>query len=82
MRENLLLGTFSVSNFRDIYYEDMALWGSQSVLDGLVTQLTRLLGVPRRCLHIDATSKGLVAGSLTFLDADGRLVDCNTPTGT
>lgn len=48
----------------------------------MVTQLTRLIDVPRRCLHIDATAKGLVAGPLTFVDADEKFVDCNTPTGT
>ncbi len=66
---------------RDIYYEDVSIWGNQRVLDETVTQLTRLLDVPRRCLHIDATAKGLVAGPLTFLDADGKLVDCKTPNG-
>ena len=67
---------------RDIYYEDVALWGNQTVLDDAVTQLTRLLSLPRRCINITATSKGLVAGSLTFLDGNDRLVDCQTPTGT
>ena len=65
-----------------MFYEDVDLWGSQTVVDGLVTQLTRLLDVPRHLLHIEASAKGLVAGSLTFLGADGKVVDCNTPTGT
>ena len=60
----------------------MALWGNQTLLDEAVTQLTRLLSLPRRCINITATSKGLVAGTLTFVDGDDRLVDCQTPTGT
>ena len=67
--------------FRDIYYEDVALWGNQPVLDSTVTQMTKLLNIPRCCLNIGATSKGLVAGSLNFLDGDGKLIDCQTPTG-
>lgn len=66
---------------RDIYYEDVSLWGSQTLLDETVTQLTRLLRIPRHCINIRATSKGLVAGALTFLDASGKLVDCRTPNG-
>ena len=77
MQLSLLLYTF-----RDIYYENVALWGNQTVLDEAVTQLTRLLSLPRRCININATSKGLVAGCLTFVDANDKLVDCQTPTGT
>jgi hypothetical protein len=47
----------------------------------MVTQMTKLLNIPRCCLNIGATSKGLVAGSLNFLDGDGKLIDCQTPTG-
>ena len=67
---------------RDIYFEDVSLWSSQMVLDDTVTQVSRLLNVPRHCLNIGATSKGLVAGSLSFVDAHRRAVDCRTsPTG-
>nr|SVE69937.1 EOG090X09ZG [Eubosmina coregoni] len=76
-----LLRTNTTSNKRDIYYENVALWGNQTVLDEAVTQLTRLLSLPRRCININATSKGLVAGCLTFVDANDKLVDCQTPTG-
>ena len=75
------VGSFSFILFSDIYYEDVSLWGNQTALDNTVTQMTRLLNLPRRCLHIDATSKGLVAGSLNFFDGDGKLVDCTSPTG-
>lgn len=51
------------------------------VLDQTLVKLTRLLDVPRRCLNISATCKGIVAGSLTYLDESGRRVDCRTPTG-
>nr|SVE93141.1 EOG090X09ZG [Moina brachiata] len=76
-----LLKTNTNSTKRDIYYEDVTLWGSQTLLDEIVTQLTRLLRIPRHCINIRATSKGLVAGSLTFLDPSGKLVDCRTPNG-
>nr|SVE75264.1 EOG090X09ZG [Daphnia dolichocephala] len=80
-KSHALLRTNTTSTKRDIYYEDVSLWGNQPVLDSTVTQMTRLLNIPRCCLNIDATSKGLVAGSLNFLDGDGKLVDCQTPTG-
>jgi len=56
-------------------------WTSQTELDGVVTQVSQLLSVPRQCLNINATSKGLVAGSLSFLDPQRKLIDCQTPTG-
>nr|SVE86890.1 EOG090X09ZG [Daphnia similis] len=80
-KSHALLRTNTTSTKRDIYYEDVSLWGNQPVLDSTVTQMTRLLNIPRRCLNIGATSKGLVAGSLNFLDGDGKLVDCQSPTG-
>nr|SVE92526.1 EOG090X09ZG [Megafenestra aurita] len=80
-KSHALLRTNTSSTKRDIYYEDVSVWGNQTALDNTLTQLTRLLNVPRRCLNIDATSKGLVAGSLNFLDGEGKLVDCQTPTG-
>nr|SVE93755.1 EOG090X09ZG [Scapholeberis mucronata] len=80
-KSHALLRTNASSTKRDIYYEDVSLWGNQAALDNLVTQLTRLVGLPRRCLNIGATSKGLVAGSLTFLDANGRVIQCQTPNG-
>nr|SVE85633.1 EOG090X09ZG [Daphnia pulicaria] len=80
-KSHALLRTNTTSTKRDIYYEDVSLWGSQPVLDSMVTQMTKLLNIPRCCLNIGATSKGLVAGSLNFLDGDGKLIDCQTPTG-
>nr|SVE91275.1 EOG090X09ZG [Daphnia sinensis] len=80
-KSHALLRTNTTSTKRDIYYEDVSIWGNQPVLDSTVTQMTRLLNIPRRCLNIGATSKGLVAGSLNFLDGDGKLVDCQSPTG-
>ena len=66
---------------RDIYYEDVSLWTSQIELDLAVTRLTRILNVPRHLLNIYATAKGLVFGSLRYVDAGQRTVDCNTSTG-
>nr|SVE73075.1 EOG090X09ZG [Ceriodaphnia reticulata] len=80
-KSHALLRTNTSSTKRDIYYEDVSVWGNQTALDKTVTQMTRLLNLPRHCLHIGATSKGLVAGSLNFIDADGKLVNCQSPTG-
>nr|SVE94376.1 EOG090X09ZG [Simocephalus serrulatus] len=80
-KSHALLRTNTSSTKRDIYYEDVSLWGNQMTLDNTVTQMTRLLNLPRRCLNIGATSKGLVAGALNFLDGEGKLVNCQTPTG-
>jgi DNA topoisomerase VI subunit A len=63
---------------RDLYYEDVSLWTNQLVLDETVVTLTRLLNVPRHCVNISATSKGLVSGSVSFLDSAGRLVNCSS----
>ncbi|XP_069128528.1 meiotic recombination protein SPO11-like isoform X1 [Argopecten irradians] len=67
---------------RDIYYHDVSGFGSQSQLDEAVDNISCLLDTPRWSLHVLASSKGCVAGDLSFQDGDGNLVDCkSTRTG-
>ncbi|KAK6503130.1 hypothetical protein TWF481_008165 [Arthrobotrys musiformis] len=62
---------------RDIYYKDVALFGSQQTVDSLVDDVSSALGVPRRSLHITAAAKGLVCGDLSIFKTDGSIIDCN-----
>ncbi|XP_042886829.1 meiotic recombination protein SPO11-like isoform X2 [Penaeus japonicus] len=63
------------SHRRDVFYENVWLYGTQSTLDRAAEDLSRLLGVPRRGLHLTATGKGLVAGSLAYTTHDGTTID-------
>ncbi|XP_037076909.1 meiotic recombination protein SPO11-like [Pollicipes pollicipes] len=67
-----LVATNTHSTKRDIYYQEVALFGSQRAVDALLDDVTRLLAIPRQSSHVRATSKGLVAGDLDGLEADGR----------
>ncbi|KAG9474662.1 hypothetical protein GDO78_004785 [Eleutherodactylus coqui] len=62
---------------RDIYYEDVQLYGSQRTVDSIVMDISCMLKIPRRSLHILSTSKGCVAGSLLYIEQDGTKVDCS-----
>ncbi|KAK6536606.1 hypothetical protein TWF281_000833 [Arthrobotrys megalospora] len=61
---------------RDIYYKDVALFGSQRTVDNLVDDIASALGVPRRSLHITAAAKGLVCGDLNIFKTDGSIINC------
>ncbi|KAK3599869.1 hypothetical protein CHS0354_022440 [Potamilus streckersoni] len=67
---------------RDIFYQDTSFYGTQSILDGIVDNISCMLEIPRWHLHVLATLKGCIAGNLTFQDAEDNLVDCqNTQMG-
>ncbi|KAK2704132.1 meiotic recombination protein SPO11-like isoform X3 [Artemia franciscana] len=67
---------------RDLYYNHKELYGTQRVLDSMIEDIARLINVPRICLSVVATSKGLVAGDLSYVDCTGNLIDCsNTKEG-
>lgn len=70
-----LLMTNTKSTKRHIFYENVALFGSQGVVDAIVEDIACLLQVPRRALNVMATSKGVFAGDIRFRDASGNLVD-------
>ncbi|XP_010627110.1 meiotic recombination protein SPO11 isoform X4 [Fukomys damarensis] len=61
---------------RDIYYTDSQLFGNQTVVDNIIDDISCMLKVPRRSLHILSTSKGLIAGDLRYTEEDGTRVNC------
>ncbi|XP_047626244.1 meiotic recombination protein SPO11 isoform X2 [Phacochoerus africanus] len=65
---------------RDIYYTDSQLFGNQTVVDNIINDVSCMLKVPRRSLHIFSTSKGLIAGNLRYIEEDGTKVNCTCAT--
>ncbi|KAM7125194.1 meiotic recombination protein SPO11 isoform 2-T2 [Molossus nigricans] len=65
---------------RDIYYTDSQLFGNQTVVDNIINDISCMLKMPRRCLHILSTSKGLLAGNLRYIEEDGTKVNCSCAT--
>ncbi|KAK1156237.1 meiotic recombination protein SPO11-like [Acipenser oxyrinchus oxyrinchus] len=63
---------------RDIYYNDTQLFGSQRTLDLIIIDISCMLKVPRRSLHVLATSKGFIAGDLCYTEEDGTRVNCSS----
>ncbi|XP_048676480.1 meiotic recombination protein SPO11 [Lepidochelys kempii] len=61
---------------RDIYYSDTLLFGNQSVVDNIVNDISCMLKIPRRSLHILSTTKGCIAGNLSYTEEDGTKVNC------
>ncbi|NXC82320.1 SPO11 protein, partial [Cercotrichas coryphoeus] len=61
---------------RDIYYSATLLFGSQSVVDQIINDISCMLKIPRRSLHVLATTKGFVAGNLSYMEEDGTKVNC------
>ncbi|KAK7878666.1 hypothetical protein WMY93_030502 [Mugilogobius chulae] len=70
----------SYATKRDIYYNDTQLFASQATVDHIVDDISCWLKVPRRSLHVLATSKGLITGDLCYLEEDGTRVDCRSST--
>ncbi|KAJ3092073.1 endodeoxyribonuclease [Quaeritorhiza haematococci] len=62
---------------RDIYYQDVKLFKSQCVVDQAIEDLACTFAVPRHCLRVVASSKGLVAGCLVIYLKDGTRLDCS-----
>ncbi|TRY60858.1 hypothetical protein DNTS_035129, partial [Danionella cerebrum] len=73
-----LVQSDSYATKRDIYYNDPQLFGSQITLDSIVDDITCMLKVPRRSLHVLSTSKGIISGDLCYLEEDGTKVDCSS----
>ncbi|XP_073679470.1 meiotic recombination protein SPO11 [Garra rufa] len=73
-----LVQSDSYATKRDIYYNDPQLFGSQRTLDSIVDDVSCMLKVPRRSLHVLATSKGFISGDLCYLEEDGTKVDCSS----
>nr|WQM43595.1 spo11 initiator of meiotic double strand breaks [Eurycea tynerensis] len=66
----------SYATKRDIYYTDVQLFGTQSVVDNIVNDISCMLKVPRRSLHVLSSSKGCIAGDLRYSEEDGTKVSC------
>ncbi|OZJ04416.1 hypothetical protein BZG36_02914 [Bifiguratus adelaidae] len=73
--EAVLNGTFTTK--RDIYYKDVGLFGSQTMVDQAIADLCSYLNVPRYCLNVTASSKGLIFGAIVFHKRNGTVIDCN-----
>ncbi|XP_071780641.2 meiotic recombination protein SPO11 [Centroberyx gerrardi] len=73
-----LVQSNSYATKRDIYYNDTQLFGSQRNVDCIVDDISCMLKVPRRTLHVLATCKGLISGDLCYLEEDGTRVDCHS----
>nr|XP_020466399.1 meiotic recombination protein SPO11 isoform X3 [Monopterus albus] len=71
-----LVQSNSYATKRDIYYSNTQLFGSQSAVDSIVDDISCMLKVPRRSLHVLATSKGLISGDLCYMEEDGTRIDC------
>ncbi|KAE8293670.1 Meiotic recombination protein SPO11 [Larimichthys crocea] len=73
-----LVQSNSYATKRDIYYNNTQLFGSQNTVDHIVDDISCMLKVPRRSLHVLATSKGLISGDLCYMEEDGTRIDCRS----
>ncbi|XP_018416176.1 PREDICTED: meiotic recombination protein SPO11 [Nanorana parkeri] len=73
-----LVQTDTYATKRDVFYDNVQLYGSQKTVDSIIIDISCMLKIPRRSLHILSTSKGCVAGDLVFTEEDGTRVICNT----
>ncbi|KAI7884683.1 DNA topoisomerase IV, alpha subunit [Lichtheimia hyalospora FSU 10163] len=71
------LVTSVVITKRDIYYRDIALFGTQSVVDKIIDDLSCFYNVPRSNLNVTAASKGLVFGPARIALKNGKVIDCS-----
>ncbi|KAK3815020.1 MAG: Spo11/DNA topoisomerase VI subunit A [Benniella sp.] len=62
IHENVYNGT--ISSKRDLFYRDVALFGSQGTVDKLVEDIACTLQVPRSCLNVIAGTRSVVFGSM------------------
>ncbi|KAK3942482.1 Spo11/DNA topoisomerase VI subunit A [Diplogelasinospora grovesii] len=62
---------------RNIYYQDIDLFKSQSAVDEMVDNLAFTLGLGREDLNIVATDKGLIAGAIELVLTGGSVIDCS-----
>ncbi|KAM3871775.1 5-aminolevulinate synthase, non-specific, mitochondrial-like [Diretmus argenteus] len=73
-----LVQSNSYATKRDIYYDNTQLFDSQTNVDCIVDDISCMLKVPRRALHVLATSRGLIAGDLCYLEEDGTRISCHS----
>ncbi|GAV02040.1 hypothetical protein RvY_12653 [Ramazzottius varieornatus] len=75
-RVRTLLGDDSYATKRDLFYENVGLFGHQRQVDQAIDTMTLILRVPRSHLNVIASSRGLVAGHLKLRNEVGVVVDC------
>ncbi|XP_068119256.1 meiotic recombination protein SPO11 isoform X2 [Hyperolius riggenbachi] len=73
-----LVQTDTYATKRDIYYDNVQLYGSQRTVDSIITDISCMLKFPRRSLHVLSTSKGCLSGDLVFTEEDGTRVICSS----
>jgi len=76
-----LLVSNTYATKRELFYRYINDYLNQANLDESVTIISVMLQIPRQNLHIMATSKGLIAGNLSYLNEDGVEVDCRLASG-
>ncbi|KAH6692444.1 Spo11/DNA topoisomerase VI subunit A [Plectosphaerella plurivora] len=80
IHDGLVAGTCLTK--RNIYYQDVELFGSQSIVDDLVDDLAFTLDMSRADLNVAAAAKGLVAGSLVMhMHASPYVLTCSSSQG-
>ncbi|CAJ0917847.1 15137_t:CDS:10 [Entrophospora sp. SA101] len=72
-----LLSKNIIATKRDIFYKDVKLFGNQSTVDIVIDELSCLFQIPRSCLNVIASAKGLVAGDLRIYQNNQILLDCS-----
>uniref|UniRef100_A0A670XVR3 DNA topoisomerase (ATP-hydrolyzing) n=1 Tax=Pseudonaja textilis TaxID=8673 RepID=A0A670XVR3_PSETE len=77
-----MVQTNTYATKRDIFYTDTVLFGNQRVVDNIINDISCMLKIPRRTLHILSTSKGCIAGDLSYIEEDGTKVNCTCSTTT
>lgn len=60
---------------RDLFYTDAKLFHDQRRSDGVLDDISCMVGCTRTSLNVVASEKGVVVGRLTFRE-DGDLIDC------
>ncbi|XP_067383594.1 meiotic recombination protein SPO11 isoform X2 [Channa argus] len=73
-----LVQSNSYATKRDIYYNNTQLFGSQNTVDVIVDDISCMLKISRRSLHVLATSKGLISGDLRYIEEDGTRINCHS----
>ncbi|KAI8982156.1 Spo11/DNA topoisomerase VI subunit A [Mycotypha africana] len=61
---------------RDMFYRDVSLFGTQSVVDIIVDDLSCHYNVPRSSLNVSAASKGLIFGPVMIKLKNNKVIDC------
>lgn len=63
------------STKRDLFYQDVNTFDTQTTSDNLIEDLGALLGVTRTSMNVTASSKGIVIGHIDFTEK-GDFIDC------